>query len=119
MAEAPGFSDAVKEVLQQESASAEYAAYFAGEQLAEQLESLEDSYWKARAADIRDVAGRVVRVLKGEDCQCLPEGPCILLAQDLTPSETIQMEKRSLLGVATSGGSVHSHTAILARSRCV
>ncbi|MCJ7834263.1 phosphoenolpyruvate--protein phosphotransferase [Cuneatibacter sp. NSJ-177] len=117
MAEDPGFSDAVKEVLQKESVNAEYAAYFAGEQLAEQLESLEDSYWKARAADIRDVAGRVVRILKGEDCQCLPEGPCILLAQDLTPSETIQMEKRSLLGVVTSGGSVHSHTAILARSR--
>ncbi len=115
--EDPLFQETVGEILERERASAAWAAHQAGERLAEQLEALEEAEWIARAADLRDVAGQVVGILQHRGQQPLPEEPCILAAEDLTPSETAQMDPDRILGLVISQGSLHCHTAILARSR--
>ncbi len=115
--EDPLFAEMAGEILEKERTSAAWAAHQAGEQLAGQLEALEEAEWVARAADLRDVADRVVGILQHRQRQPLPEEPCILAAEDLTPSETAQMDTSRILGMAVSQGSLHCHTAILARSR--
>ena len=96
---------------------AEYAAQQAGEQFAAMLAEMDDDYMRARAADVKDVTGRVLNLLLG-----VVEGgidsdePVILAADDLAPSETIQLDKSKILAIATQGGSGNSHTAILART---
>ncbi len=100
-----------------EGYSAEYAVSQAGEQFAEMLAAMDDPYMQARAADIRDVTDRVLNLLMG-----IVEGgidsavPVILAADDLAPSETIQLDKTKILAIATQRGSGSSHTAILART---
>ena len=103
--------------LEDESCSAEYAVQTAGEQFAAMFAAMDDAYMQARAADIRDVSQRLLNNLMG-----IVEGgidsdePVILMADDLAPSETIQLDKSKILGFATQGGSSNSHTAILART---
>ena len=110
------FTGAMEEQLEA-GYTAEYAAQQAGEQFAAMLSAMDDSYMQARAADVRDVAGRLVNLLAG-----VAEGgihsdvPVILAADDLAPSETIQLDKSKILAIATRGGSGNSHTAILART---
>jgi len=111
------YVECIMETLDDEQCNAEYAVEVAGEQFAEMFAAMDDAYMQARAADIKDVTRRILNNLMG-----IPEGgidsdePVILAADDLAPSETIQMDKSKILGFATQGGSGNSHTAILART---
>ncbi len=111
------FVEAMKSAIEEESCNAEYAVMQAGEQFAEMFAAMDDAYMQARAADIRDVAKRLTNNLMG-----IVEGgidsdePVILAADDLAPSETLQLDKSKILGFVTMGGSGNSHTAILART---
>ena len=110
------YMGAMDELLSQ-GFNAEYAVDQAGQEFAAMLASMEDPYMQARAADIKDVTGRILNNLMG-----VVEGgidsdvPVILAADDLAPSETIQLDKSKILAIATQKGSGNSHTAILART---
>ena len=111
------YVECVMDTLNEENCNVEYAVSVAGDQFAAMFAAMEDTYMQARAADIRDVTRRILNNLMG-----IPEGgidseePVILAADDLAPSETIQMDKSKILAFATQGGSGNSHTAILART---
>ena len=110
-----GFRDAIYNIIRREQVSAEYAVTFTGDNFAEMFETMDDEYFRARAADIKDVAGRLVRILAGEDtCATDSCEPVIIAAQELSPSEIAAMDKTKILGFVTIGGSVQSHAAILA-----
>lgn len=116
MLEDDDYLDAVNEVLE-EGFNAEYAVETAQNQFAELFASMDDEYMKARAVDIKDISRRVIRILAGvpED-GILTDEPVIVAADDLTPSETVKMDKNKILAFVTARGSSNSHTAILARS---
>ncbi len=97
-------------------ASAAAAAAECGESIAQVFALLDDEYMKARAADIRDVSQRVADILSGGGGFHLPEGKFLLIAEDLAPSETIQLPADRILAFVTRKGSSSSHTAILART---
>ena len=105
----------IREIIQSAKVSAEYAVFVAEEHFSEQLSLLDDEYVQARKADVQDVSWRLIRILNGfEEMQELKE-PSIIVAEDLTPSETIQFDRSLILGFVTTQGSANSHTAILAR----
>lgn len=111
------FADAIHGVMAAEQCDAAYAVQQAGEQFAARLAALEDPYLRARAADIRDVAGRLLGNLTGTGWGGIhTEEPVILAADDLSPSETLQLDRSKILAFVTRGGSDTSHTAILART---
>ena len=97
--------------------NAEAAVADAGEQFAEMFASMDDAYMQARSVDVKDVSRRIVGILQGQE-EAVIEGstPVILVADDLSPSETVQLDKKLLLGFVTFGGSASGHTAILART---
>ncbi len=111
--------DEVVRVVHEEKVNAEYAFQVVAERYAATLSAIEDEYLRERAADMRDVTARVLNNLLGyedeTDFKNLKE-PCIIVSHDLTPSHTAQLDKRKVLGFATSVGSKTSHTAIMARS---
>lgn len=109
------YLEAVQEEISAGS-SAAAAARQCGESLAMMFASLDDEYMKARAADIRDVSQRVSGILCGGGEFRLPQGNFILVAEDLAPSETIQLPRERILAIVTQKGSSSSHTAILART---
>jgi phosphotransferase system enzyme I (PtsI) len=114
----PDLLDEVKRRIAVEQLHAEQAVESAFEQFAQQLEMLEDDYYRERALDLRDVSRRVRRILAGvQDQQMLAElsEPVIVVARDLTPSDTAQMNKKMVLGFCTATGGLTSHTAIIAR----
>lgn len=78
--------------------------------------SMDNAYMQARSADVQDIGQAMLNILQGKDTQLQGSEPCILAADDLTPSETVRLDKKLLLGFVTRGGSTNSHTAILARS---
>ena len=110
------FLAAVRDPIRSRGVSAEYAVQAAGEHFAAALAAMEDAYMQARADDVRDVARRVVLLLAGEEERPVLREPVLLMADDLSPSETVQLDKSKLLGFVTRRGSVNSHTAILART---
>ena len=111
------YLDAVKGILDTQGATDEYAVATAGDNLAAAFAAMEDAYMRARATDIKDISRRVVNILTGQsDGDLLDDKPAILVADDLTPSETVQLDKSKLLGFITRHGSSNSHTAILART---
>ncbi len=117
MLEDDDYIDAVRSIVENQGATAEYAVATTGDNFAAAFADMEDAYMKARATDVRDVSGRVVNILSGtEEQDALGDEPAILVADDLTPSETVQMDKSKLLGFITRYGSANSHTAILART---
>src|SRR5882672_4728066 len=111
--------DEVVRVIQQEKVNAEHAFHSVAERYAATLAAIEDDYLRERATDMRDVTSRVLNNLLGAepevDLRRLKD-PCIIISHDLTPSNTAQLDKRSVLGFATEVGSKTSHTAIMARS---
>ena len=115
MLEDDAYLTSVKNLIA-ERCNAEYALEMTKDQFAERFASMDDAYMKARASDIKDISARVIRILAGipED-GIVAEEPVIVVADDLTPSETIKMDKRKILAFVTIRGSVHSHAAILAR----
>jgi len=117
LAEDEDFEKCVRELIEGENRSAESALREAGEQFASLFDKMEDGYMRERAADIRDVTERMIGHLLGTtDRKIDSEVPVILAADDLAPSETVQLDKRLILGFATRMGSGSSHTAILART---
>ena len=111
------YLDAVKGILETQGATAEYAAVTTGNNFAAVFADMDDAYMKARAADVKDVSHRVMDLLSGQVQRSLVwNEPAILVADDLTPSETVQLDKSKLLGFITRHGSTNSHTAILART---
>lgn len=117
MLEDEDYLDAVKGIIETQNATAEYAATTTGDNFAAAFAAMDDSYMQARAADVKDISRRVVNILTGEtDGGILGSEPAILVADDLTPSETVQLDKSKLLGFITRHGSANSHTAILART---
>lgn len=117
LAQDEDFGQLVTQAIEGEGLCAEAAVKAAGEQLSQMLAALEDDYMQARSADILDVAARMGRILTGEKGLALQPGhPVILAAEDLAPSETMELDKSLILGLVTERGSATSHTAILARS---
>ncbi len=115
MLEDPDYLEAVADAISAGD-SAAVAAAECGEKLAMMFAALEDSYMQARAADIQDASGRVAGILRGDRAFSLPDGKFILVAEDLSPSETIQLPRERILALVTRQGSYSSHTAILART---
>lgn len=137
------FNASIRSAIESQNLSAEYAVAMAGDDLAKMFETMDDEYFRARSADIRDLSERLISILQGDSVKSAPGAgpmflmsqnsavsepaipsskdsvssePVILAAKDLTPSETVQMNKSGLLGFVTEFGSSNSHTAILART---
>ena len=110
------FVEGITGMIEQEQANAEYAVSVMGQQFAEIFLGMDDDYMRARAADIKDIASRLIAILKGAqtNLEDMAE-PVILFAEDLSPSETVQFNKDKILAFVTQKGSANSHTAILAR----
>ena len=117
MLEDDDFNDAVLNMIATQGINAEYAVAMTGDNFSKMFSEMEDEYFKARAADIIDISNRVVAVLGGSGSgNCELNKPVILIAEDLAPSETVQLDKNMLLAFVTEQGSSNSHTAILSRS---
>lgn len=111
------FNASIRSAIESQNLNAEYAVAVAGDDLAKMFETMDDEYFRARSADIRDLSERLISILQGDSVKSAPGvGAVILAAKDLTPSETVQMDKSRLLGFVTEFGSSNSHTAILART---
>ena len=116
MLEDDDFNDAILNMISTQGVNAEYAVAVTGDNFSNMFSQMEDEYFKARAADIIDISNRVVSVLRGSENSYQLTKPVILVADDLAPSETVQLDKDKLLAFVTRLGSSNSHTAILARS---
>ena len=111
------FVECMMDTLESEGCNMEYAVQQAGEQFAAMFAAMDDAYMRARAADIKDVTARILNNLMGVvEGGIDSEVPVVLAADDLAPSETLQLDKSKILGFMTQGGSGNSHTAILART---
>lgn len=111
------FVESIEGMIENDRVNAEAAVSDTGAQFAEMFAAMNDSYMQARAADIRDISARVIGILTGEgESGIVSDVPCIVAADDLAPSETVQLDKALILGFITAGGSANSHTAILART---
>lgn len=111
------YLESICSMIRDEKVNAEYAVSMTGENFSAIFASMDDDYMKARAVDVKDISGRVVNVLAGiGDGSIESDVPVILLADDLSPSETVQLDKSKILAFVTKNGSANSHTAILARS---
>jgi len=107
----------IHSLLDQQKCSAESAVQQAGGQFASAFSNLDDAYMQARSADIRDISHRLIAILTGASENAInSDHPVILAAEDLAPSETIQLDRQKILALLTQQGSSNSHTAILARS---
>lgn len=116
MLEDDDYLEAIQNTIRTEQVNAEYAVATTGDNFAEMFASMDDDYMKARSADIKDISERLVRNLSGqEDTDLSSIDPSVIVADDLSPSETVQMDKDKILAFVTVHGSTNSHTAILAR----
>lgn len=116
MLEDQDYLDSIIQFIKNEQTNAEYATNITGENFAEMFLSMDDAYMKERAADVKDVTERLINNLQGANHKMLQmEEPYILVADDLVPSETLQLDKSKVLAFVTRKGSTNSHTAILAR----
>jgi phosphotransferase system enzyme I (PtsI) len=117
IAQDKGYRDKIRAVIEKTKANAEYAVYTASEEYAKLFEAMSDPYLAQRAEDMRAVGSRIVSTLYGKTKQRLAlKEPVILLAEELTPGDTISLDRRYILGFVTSKGGMNSHTAILARA---
>ena len=111
------YLDSIDNIIRTENVNAEYAVATTGDNFADMFAQMDDDYMKARAADVKDISDRLVRVLSGHDEGDMDAAePSIIVAEDLAPSETVQMDKSKVLAFVTRKGSSNSHTAILART---
>lgn len=115
--EDPDLNESVEAVIRSQYVNAEYAVALTSDNLSDMFAAMEDEYMRERSADVRDVANRIMRCLMNrpeeEQRQC---GGCIICADDLSPSETVQIDREHVLAFCTAHGSAQSHTAILART---
>lgn len=116
MLEDDDYQEAIRNMICTEMVNAEYAVAVTGDNFCEMFASMEDDYMKARAADVKDISNRLIKNLTGEeDVDYASMEPSVIVADDLTPSETVQMDKEKILAFVTIHGSANSHTSILAR----
>ena len=114
MLEDDEYLDSIFNMIRDDNLNAEYAVKMTGDTFSQIFASMDDEYMKARSADLLDISNRVIRVLTNQADVSL-DSPSIIIADDLSPSETVQMDKSKILGFVTVHGSTNSHTAILAR----
>ena len=111
------YIESITNMIEGQQVNAEYAVATTGDTFSEMFAAMDDDYMRERAADVRDVSNRVVSILQGNGGNGLnADEPVILLADDLAPSETVQLDKSKVLSFVTRHGSTNSHTAILART---
>lgn len=111
------YLDSIKNIISEQCVNAEYAIGITADNFADMFSSMDDAYMKERAADVRDISERIIRILTNADSEKnLSDEPAIILADDLAPSETVQLDKNLVLSFVTVHGSTNSHTAILART---
>ena len=111
------YRDSIENIIHTRSSNAEYAVAQTAESFVRMFEAMEDDYMRARAADVKDISERLLSILQGEeDGGIRAEEPVIIVADDLAPSETVQLDKSLVLSFVTARGSLNSHTAILART---
>ena len=117
MLEDDDYVESIRNMIATQQVNAEFAVASTGDNFAKMFQDMEDEYFSARAADIKDISERLVNILSGKDSsEGIGEEPVIVVADDLAPSETVQMDKEKLLAFVTRYGSANSHTAILART---
>ncbi len=111
------YNESISNMIQTQEVNAEFAVASASDNFSKMFAAMEDEYMKERAADVKDISNRVISILQGTvDGTAIGEEPVILLADDLAPSETVQLDKSKVLSFVTQYGSTNSHTAILART---
>ncbi|MBP3361604.1 MAG: phosphoenolpyruvate--protein phosphotransferase [Clostridia bacterium] len=111
------YLDSIKNIISEQHVNAEYAVGVTADNFSEMFSSMDDAYMKERAADVKDISERIIRILTGADTEKnTSDEPVIILADDLAPSETVQLDKNLVLSFVTVHGSTNSHTAILART---
>ena len=111
------YVESITNMIETQAVNAEYAVASTGDNFSQMFASMDDDYMKARAADVKDISNRVIATLQGaESVGIVGNEPVILLADDLAPSETVQLDKSMVLSFVTRHGSTNSHTAILART---
>lgn len=114
------YLESITNIIRTQLVNAEYAVATTGDNFAQMFAAMDDEYMQARSADIKDISNRVVQVLQGAAAGGInSDVPVILLADDLAPSETVQLDKSLVLSFVTRGGSTNSHTAILARTMSI
>ncbi len=117
MLEDDDYNDSVRNIITSQGVNAEYAVATTGDNFSRMFASMDDDYMKERAADVKDISERVINVLSGSSSSDLTgDEPVIIIADDLAPSETVQLDKDKVLAFVTVHGSTNSHTAILART---
>lgn len=120
MLEDGDYNDSVHNLIKTQGINAEYAVGVTGDNFADMFANMDDEYFKARSIDVKDISERVISILCGADANSdIGEEPVIIVAEDLAPSETVQMDKTKLLAFVTELGSTNSHTAILARTMSI
>lgn len=117
MLEDGDYQESIENIINTQEVNAEYAVAQTGDNFAQMFASMEDDYMRGRAADVRDISERLLTVLQGGDEEKMNlKEPVIIVADDLAPSETVQLDKDMVLSFVTVHGSLNSHTAILART---
>ena len=116
MLEDDDYNESIYNIIRNDGVNAEFAVATTGDNFARMFAEMEDEYFKARAVDVKDISERIVNILTGATVGKDLEEPVILVADDLAPSETVQLDKSKLLAFVTKYGSANSHTAILART---
>ncbi len=120
MLEDEDYNESVRNIITSQGVNAEYAVGVTGDNFAEMFSDMDDEYFKARSADVKDISERVLSILNGNSTDSeIGEEAVIIVAEDLAPSETVQMDKSKLLAFVTRLGSFNSHTAILARTMSI
>ena len=114
------YNESVENIIETQKVNAEYAVAVTGDNLAQMFRAMDDDYMRERAADVKDISERVLSILNGgQKGKVVTDEPVIIVADDLAPSETVQLEKDMVLSFVTVHGSVNSHTAILARTMAI
>lgn len=120
MLEDDDYNESVENIIRMQQVNAEYAVASTGDNFAQMFSAMDDDYMRARSADVKDISERVLSVLGGRATGIAASGePVIIVADDLAPSETVQLNKNLVLSFVTVHGSVNSHTAILARTMSI
>ena len=120
MLEDDDYNESVENIIRTEHVNAEYAVAATGDNFAGMFAAMDDEYMRGRAADVKDISERVIGVLNGaSETAAAADEPAIIVADDLAPSETVQMDKSKVLSFVTVHGSLNSHTAILARTMSI
>ena len=120
MMEDDGYNESVENIVRSQGVNAEYAVATTGDNYAQMFSAMDDDYMRERAADVRDISERLLTILNGEDIGSVDaDEPKIIVAEDLAPSETVQLDKDKVLSFVTVKGSLNSHTAILARTMAI